>query len=235
MIFERLWDRAPFAVDLVDGPGADLVIAFASIGHDPTRPPSPEFVATATGRGAAGPARRALFVMDAARSWANDPGFGPALQEAVAIVARRRPLGRVLALGQSMGAFAALVAAQVIPLDAVLAFGPQWSVAPGFGETRWAEWTNRLPPLSWPTAPLPPAGCHAYLFHGLLDDTAQAMAFPVHSGTDQLLFPDLSHSGLVPHLKAQGGLQGLTDAALLGDRRRLLRIAQGAGGIRRRA
>ena len=69
--------------------------------------------------------------------------------------------------------------------------------------------------------------------HGLADDAAQAMAFPMRKGVDHLLFAGLAHSELAPHLKARGGLQGLVEAALAGDRRRLLRIASGAGGLRR--
>lgn len=130
-------------------PGADLVIAFASVGHDPARGPSPEFVATALGRGrpAGAAPRRALFVMDDSRSWGNAPEFAPALRAALADEAARAPLGRVAAIGQSMGGYAALVAAQILPLDAVLAFGPQSGVGPGAlpGERRWADWTARLP------------------------------------------------------------------------------------------
>lgn len=242
--FERLWNHAPFAVDFLDGSGDDLVISFSSIGHDVRRPPSPEFVGSASGGGQ----RRALFVMDASRSWATDAGFAPALLAAMQEVTRRRPVARLVTMGLSMGAFSALVAAQVLPVDAVLAFGPQWSpTLPG--ESRWAEWTNRFagvsPPASpsptegegkrpphWPCAPLPQTGWTC-LFHGLADDRQQALAFPPVKGVDHLLFPDLTHAGLLPHLKAQGVLHGLVAAALAGDRRRLLRIATGAGAYRR--
>ena len=42
-------------------------------------------------------------------------------------------------MGLSMGGFCALVAARIVPVDVVLAFGPQWSVVPGIvpGEERW--------------------------------------------------------------------------------------------------
>ncbi len=151
---QRIYDVAPFAVDFIDSDGPDLAIAFASVGHDSARAPSPEFVATASGQCR----RRALFVSDASRSWANHPGFEAAVLTAVNWVAARAPLGRVATLGLSMGGFSALVAAQVVPVDAVLAFGPQYSVAPGFGEGRWSEWTKTLPPLRWPVAPLPRSG-----------------------------------------------------------------------------
>lgn len=239
MTLERLVTAGNLTVDMAKGTGGELVIAFSSIGHDPSRPPAPEFLATATGRGTPAFPRRALFVSDAGRSWASDPGFGPALRQALEGVQARAPVDRILTLGLSMGAYAALVAARHIPVDVVLAFGPQWSPLPGViaGETRWADWTARLQsPPGWPaTAPLPDAAKGwAVVCHGLVDDQDQAMAFPVQPGTDHLLFPGLTHSGLVPQLKARGGLSGLVDAALAGDRRRLLRIATAAGGIRRK-
>lgn len=235
MEFERIWHRPPFAVDFLDGPGDDLAISFSSVGHDPARSPSPEFVATASGRG--GASRRALFVMDDSRSWANHPGFAPAVQAAHATVSTRRPVRRTATLGLSMGGFSALAAAHLVPVDVVLAFGPQWSVAPGLvpGEDRWSRWTAALPPLQWPTAPPPPQGrTRAVVLHGLGDDAAQALRFPRQPGLDQILFPAQNHAALVPHLKARGALSGLLEAALDNDRRRLLRIAASAGGRLRR-
>lgn len=234
MAFERIWHRPPFAVDFLDGPGDDLAISFSSVGHDPARSPSPEFVATASGRG--GTPRRALFVMDDSRSWANHPGFAPAVQTALATIAARRPVRRTATLGLSMGGFSALAAAHLVPVDVVLAFGPQWSVAPGVvpGEDRWSRWTAALPPLHWPTAPLPVGPTRAVVLHGLGDDASQALRFPRHPGLDQILFAAQDHAALVPHLKARGALSGLLDAALDNDRRRLLRIAASAGGRLRR-
>ncbi|PTV94774.1 hypothetical protein C8J27_10642 [Rhodobacter aestuarii] len=234
MQFERLWDRAPFAVDYLPGKGADLVISFASIGHDPTRPPAPEFVATATGRGTEAHPRPALFISDASRSWANDLGFEAALLESFKAVQARQEVARIATLGLSMGAFSALVAAQVLPVDLVLAFGPQISVAPDLmpEETRWADWTAHIANWRWPTAPLPSRG-QAWLFHGGVDDLPHALRFPQTKGTEQVIFPDLSHSDLVPHLKRRGALSGLVEAAFADDRRRLLRIAASAGGQRR--
>lgn len=138
-------------------------------------------------------------------------------------------------MGLSMGAFSALVGAQVLAIDVVLAFGPQYAVGPGGvpGETRWAEWTTKLTSPRWPTAPLPSRGWTC-LFHGGLDDLPHALRFPAQAGVDQLIFPTLGHSDLMDHLKANGGLSGLIEAALAGDRRRLLRISGAAGGVQRR-
>lgn len=226
--FLRVWSEGPVLIDYVDGPGGQLVISFSSVGHDPSRPPSPEFVRTLAGR-------RALFVRDDSRSWANHPNFASALLGGFAAVSKASPVDRVLAMGLSMGAFSALVAAQVLPVDVVLAFGPQYAVGPGGvpGETRWAEWTAKLTTPRWPTAPLPGRGWTC-LFHGGLDDLPHALRFPEQAGVDQVIFPTLGHSDLMGHLKANGGLAGLIEAALAGDRRRLLRISAAAGGVQRR-
>jgi len=216
-------------VQFLPGPGDVLVISFASVGHDPARVPSPEFAGSATAGG-----RAALFVADESRSWTNAPGFAEMLADAVAVVKTRQPVRQVLLIGQSMGAFAALVAADLIPADAVLAIGPQFSVDPAVmpGETRWTEWTRRIAVFRIPTAPLP-EGPRITLMHGTADDMPQALAFPQRKGVDHILFPGLAHSDLAPHLKARGCLPGLIEAALAADRRRLLRICASAGGMLR--
>lgn len=218
----------PWGLHIAAGPGDALVIAFASVGHDPTRIPSPEFVGSATAGG-----RPALFISDESRSWGNAPDFAEMLTAAVDQVKSRQRIRRTLLIGQSMGAFCALVAAGLIPTDAVLAIGPQFSVDPSvMREERWAGWTRRIPAFRHPTAPLP-EGPRITLMHGMEDDMPQAMAFPQRKGVDHILFPGLAHSALAPHLKARGCLPGLIESALAGDRRRLLRIASGAGGQRR--
>jgi pimeloyl-ACP methyl ester carboxylesterase len=220
-LFETLVTRPPFHIQGIAGGSEDLVIAFASIGHDPSRAPSPEFVRSATARD-----RSALFVMDEARSWATAEGFADTLRDALEA---RQKISRILAIGSSMGAFAALRAAQTLPLTAVLAISPQYQPAATW-EPRWREWTQKLPETL--TAPLP-QGPYLCLMHGLQDDAAQATLFPPQKGCDHVMFADQTHATLAPHLKARGLVEGLIDAALSQDRRRLLRILQGAGGKRR--
>lgn len=214
---------APFAADYAPPGDVSLytglvVIAFSSIGHDPDRMPEPEFRRMATSAD-----RAALFFRDQSRSWASHPGWAEALRQAVASLPL--PVRRIVTLGVSMGAVSALRAAEVLPVEAVLALGPQRDLAQ---EPRWAEWTagRAIPPCPLPEGPW------ITLCHGMQDDAAQAMAFPVRKGVDHLLFQGLDHSGLARALKARG-LQGMVDALCRGDRRRLLGIAQAAGGQRR--
>lgn len=210
---------SPFSAGFQPVAGArTLVIAFASIGHDPERMPAPEF-----SRLAPAPDRAALFFSDQSRSWASGPGWANALQ--MAVVATGQTWARIVALGVSMGGVSALRAAEVLPVAAVLALGPQ---SRPDGDRRWAHWTagRAIPP-----APLPD-GPWIVLAHGLADDAAQAAGFADRAGVDHLLFAGITHAALGPHLKSRG-LAGMIDALAMGDRRRLLRIARTAGGIRR--
>lgn len=219
MTLRLIHDHPPWQVHLAPGAGDAVVLAFASIGHDPTRAPSPEFVASATAGN-----RRALFFTDASRSWGQHPGFAPAVAAGLAAAG---PAMRHVAIGSSMGAVCALRAAHLAPLDAVLALGPQSCL----DDPRWRHWTARLADTAAP--PSATATWHV-LFHGLADDQDQAMGFPETPGTDHILYPGLTHSTLGPHLKAKGALRGLIDAACAGDSRRLLRIVASTGGVQRR-
>ena len=218
MTLETLIDAPPWRVAIADGTGDAMVLAFSSIGHDAGRMPSPEFVASARAGN-----RRALFFMDESRSFGLDPGFPALLQAALRAAG---PTRQTLAIGSSMGAACALRAATHIPLDAIIALGPQSRLH----DPRWQRWTTRL------VDPGPPSftpNTWTILCHGLVDDRDQAMAFPTAPRVDHLLFPALTHARLAPHLRERGLLQGLIDAALTPDRRRILRILASAGAVRR--
>ncbi len=217
MTLRVVHEAGPWRIEMAEGAGDTLVLAFASIGHDLTRMPSPEFVGVATAGG-----RRALFVMDQARSWGTGAGFAKVLRAGLTAAG---PAGRIVALGSSMGAVAALRAAGVVTVDAVLGLGPQSRL----DDPRWQALTAGLPA----EPPALPDGW-TVLCHGLTDDAAQAAGWPECGAVDHLLFPGLGHSDLALHLKARGGLQGLVDALCAGDRRRLLRIAAQAGAVQRR-
>jgi hypothetical protein len=221
-MMEPLWERGGFRIAHRPGQGEALVIAFASIGHDVTRMPSPEFMRSTGGF-------PTLFVMDEGRSWAGGADFAPGLVAALAAVRARQPVNRIVSLGVSMGGFCALAASDVLRIDATLAFSPQFSVDPAVmpGETRWRDWTSRIPAFRPVCAPLQGWAC---LFHGMQDDATQALAFPQQPGIDQFLFADQGHSSLAPYLRARGVMRGLIEAAVAGDRRRLVRIATSAGG-----
>ena len=196
--------------DLLYLPGSTetLILACASIGHDPSRPPSPEWIRSTRPHPTA-------FLIDKTRSWGTAPGLGETLKQ----TPRHR---QTLALGASMGGFLALQASHLTDIDALIAIGPQHRPAAPW-ETRWRAHTAHLPPSL--TAPCSRAG-QTYLLHAA-DDHQQALDFDTK---DHIFFPDQSHSTLAAHLKP--ALPGLILAALT-DRRRCLRRLSQAGGNRR--
>ena len=217
--------------DLLPGSGPDLVVSFASIGSDRSRPPAYEFWNAAQ----AGGTRSVLFVTDARRQWGNTPDFAPLLQRALHLAQSRQNFQRILYLGQSMGGFVALAGAQIAPPTAILAISPQFSICPTVmpKESRWADWTAQIPAHRFPSVPLP-EGPRRVILHGLCDDRDQAQAFPRMANCDHYLFPRLGHSDLARHLKTQSLLPALIDATLDGDRRRMGRLIATAGGERRK-
>ncbi|NBZ88126.1 hypothetical protein [Stagnihabitans tardus] len=185
-----------------------LILTCASIGHDPSRPPVPEWARSTR-------PHPTLFLIDVTRSWGTAPGLAETLA-----LAPKHP--QTLALGASMGGFLALQATHHLPIDAVIAIGPQHQPAADW-ETRWRAHTDALPRDL--TAP-PSRARQTYILHAA-DDLAQAQGF---TEADQILFPDQTHSTLAAHLKP--AMPGLIEAALT-DRRRFLRLVSQAGGRRK--
>ena len=207
---ELIATEGPYALHFLPGESQSLILACASIGHDPTRAPVPEWARSTR-------PHPTLFLTDAARSWGTAPGLAEILAQAPAFP-------RTLALGASMGAFLALQATHHLPIDAVIAMGPQHRPAAAW-ETRWRAHTASLPETL--TAP-PSRARQTYVLHAA-DDHLQAQGFTQSQGCDCILFPDQAHSTLAAQLKP--ALPGLIQAALT-DRRRFLRLVSQAGGIR---
>ena len=207
---EPFASAGPHALTYLPGEGPDLILSCASIGHDPSRAPSPEWLRTTR-------PHPTLFLTDQSRSWATAPGLPALLAEAAARIAPRR----ILALGASMGAFVALAASRMIPLHAVIAIGPQHQPAAPW-ESRWRAHTASLPPDL--TAPRSQAAL-TFTLHGMADDARQAEGF---AGPNRILFSGQAHSTLAAHLKP--AMPGLIAAAFAHDRRRFLRLTTTAGG-----
>ena len=216
----ELASSGPWTVLFLPGASSDLVLSCASIGHSPSRAPSPEWVRTATAEN-----RPAIFLLDRARSWATAPGLDEVLRQALATLCLRKEIRRILAIGTSLGAFTALAASQSLPLDALIAIGPQHQPAAPW-ETRWRTWTASLPETL--CAPISRAQ-HTYILHGA-DDQTQALGFRNLPSADHLFFPNQSHATLAQHLKP--AMPSLIAAAFAQDRRRVLRLTTQAGGQR---
>jgi pimeloyl-ACP methyl ester carboxylesterase len=188
-----------------------VLLSFTGIGHamggiDVQRP---EFFASG---------RRfdsVIFVTDKRRSWGNAVDF--ALVERV--IAGRIAGKRLFAIGNSMGGFLAILASRHLPIEAVVAFCPQYSVraedAPW--EDRWAEYRDAIGDWRVPNLD----GCfgedvrYCIFSGGAGLDGRQARLFPVRRNIDHVLAPAWGHN-VAKFLKAQGKLAQAIEAGFVG-------------------
>lgn len=195
-----------------------LVVCFRSlrIGSEGTLPYELPRAATGDGR------YSTLFLTDREESWMNAPGLVEAYSAAIAhVIADERPR-RVVFMGNSMGAFCALMMAGLVRADAVLAFAPQWSADPALmtGDRRWMvqrrrvrEWTFRdVGPFLNPRVPTTVLHSDAY------GERFQRTPFLNVRGFDHWVMKGMRHN-LVQELKADGVLMPLVTAVVEDDAR----------------
>lgn len=119
------------------GDGADLILSFTGIGHSTggIDLQTPEFSKSDF-------QSPMLFVIDKHRSWGNRLNWN-ALE---GIIREKRTLGRLVVLGNSMGGFLAILAADRFGADVSIAFAPQWSVNPKVVpfEDRWNKYRKNI-------------------------------------------------------------------------------------------
>ncbi len=120
----------------------DAVLVLSGVGTDPEVSPGHEFARSASGNGT----RNVLFVADPNRTWLNGPGLIEKIVDRFEDFVARCGSPRTVALGHSMGGFAALVLSGFTRLDTVLALAPQYSIHPGVvpDEHRWMEHRAKL-------------------------------------------------------------------------------------------
>lgn len=224
-----LCNADPVRIRYARGTGDHLVISFASIGLRRNQMPPDEF----TGTLLRDRDQHCLFVSDISRSWMNDPTVIAATRESVLRLVERHAITRITTLGLSMGAFSALVGPCLFPVTTAIAISPQYSMSRRImpGETRWDFWRKRIADFRFETAEAGPAPQRAFVFHGLLNDTAQMRAFGRHAHVDHFVFPEASHSDLGQRFKQAGILSDLVRAASLHDRKTVARLVRSCGGM----
>ena len=138
----RLKTPEPLVVDVVKGRSRTLVVSLAGVGQERNVPPPAEFYGSATQMGE----NHAIFVSDAERSWMNYPGIADRLVNLIKVYQRQNDIDHTVLLGNSMGAFAAIVLADLIAVDTVIAFTPQYSIHPELvpEETRWTPFREAI-------------------------------------------------------------------------------------------
>jgi hypothetical protein len=129
----------------LSSPSSTMLIAFAALA--PFKPPPFHLFDFTSGFEV-----KRLFVRDPTRVWFQRgiPGFGDTIDEVAAslrVVIEEQEVERLVMLGNSAGAYAALVFGTLLNADLVLAFSPQTNIDRAWmeevGDRRWA-WNFRL-------------------------------------------------------------------------------------------
>ena len=146
---ERVKARLPLVVHALAGRGRTLVVSFAGVGTQRKVTPPLEFIGTASDSGE----NHVLFVSDDSRSWMNAPGLAEEVVRLVETYCEEQGIERVVALGNSMGGFAALILPELTKVDAAVAVSPQFSMHPDLvpGENRWRSYADRITEWRFPT------------------------------------------------------------------------------------
>lgn len=207
-------------------PGRNAAVAFTGIGHKMGGIPAEEFISSAsTGE------RAAIFVTDKNRTWFNAPGLYERVIEQVK--PRLQDAPRTMTLGNSMGAFGALLFAGPLEADCALAFAPQASVSPRIvpEEKRWRALTSTIAEFRFEDInDYLVDGVRYYAFHSSAkDERHQLDAFRPHRELREFVFDGLGH-GLAASLKEARLLPPLFTAALKGDDAEITRLAASKGG-----
>lgn len=215
------------------GPGDSAIVVFSSLyGNFPSA--QPEMAGTASARGA----RPAVFVRDLAQGWFQDPGTAATLVREVRGYLSRIGAKRVMAVGDSMGGYGALVFAHEIGADTALAFAPQYDVSPAAmpDDPRWKEFRDRIPTYSRGAVDryLSPDVTY-YVLHGREGpDIVHWSRFPVAAHLRHYLIDGQAHPISI-WLKSIDRLSAVFDSALANDRAGFAALMDQLGGHLRRA
>ncbi|MCV6592910.1 MAG: hypothetical protein OIF48_08170 [Silicimonas sp.] len=219
---ERLSGTGPLVVDAMAGRGTSLVVSLAGVARGRVKVPPPEFIGTAFNKGE----NHVLLISDPTRSWMNAPGLAEAMMEVITSYRDRHGISDVTALGNSMGGFAAIRLAELMPLRTVIAFAPQFSADPALvpEEERWIFYRRRI--KAWPhrdVGALNQPETQYYVFHG--DDPKEAVhwrRFPTPPGLNHFILAGEGHN-VAPLLRRRRVLSPLVRSAMA---HRPLRVRQ---------
>ncbi len=175
------------------GQSRRLVVVFSSVGHGPDTPPLLEFARSATADGQ----DNALFIADPQRSWLNAPRIVEEIVEAIDAARDEVQADDTVAMGYSMGGFAALVISGFTPLSATLAFSPQMSIDPALvpDEGRWKKYRDRIQSVTirQATDHMAPATQHTIIMGAARLEKPQLRLLPQAANTDIHLLRRTGH------------------------------------------
>ena len=128
------------------------------------------------------------------RSWGNSLDFN-FIKDAIAPLVEGR---KIYSIGNSMGAFNAIISTHYIPTDVCIAFVPQYSVDPSVvpWEKRWAEYTSEIKRFRFDRADeYMNSATNYFIFTGGEGaDKRHAKLFPVMDNIFHCSFSGISHN-----------------------------------------
>ena len=229
----------PLSVQYLAGRGTRLVVSFAGVGKSRKQTPPREFVGSASGGGE----NHVLFISDQSRSWMNGPGVADAILRPVTSYCEANGITEVVALGNSMGGFSAIVLADLMPIRTVIALSPQFSVHPDLvpEENRWGYHRQRIDHWTFrDVGALDQSRTQYFIFHGDAHQEAVHWArFPDHSQLHHFIVLGEGHR-LAFALRKRKVLRRIVKAMIAGKSRRVrLALQRGSvdpqlGALRRR-
>lgn len=207
------------------GRSGRLVVSLSGVGPHRYRPPAPEFAVSASDGGE----NHVLFISDLSRSWMNGPGVAAQIVQLIEDCRSRHDISQVVALGDSMGGFAAIRLAELIEIDTVIALSPQFSADPRLvpEETRWLfhrqkidRWSHRH------VGGLDRPGTSYFLFHGGAPEEARHwQRFPWNRRLNHFILTGAGHN-VARTLKKRCLLQPVVQAAIAQKPRRVRKLLE---------
>jgi len=200
---EVLHSDAHLAISCLDGAEQGTgraLISFTGVGHSlgGLDVQQPEFV------GAGSQYDATFFVSDLTRSWGNLLDFTRVAE----IVGQKVGKVEIHCIGNSMGAFNALLAPSQMSVSRVVAFAPQFSVHPDVvpWEIRWEEYRNAITDWKYPS------------LEGVWVAETEYFVFASNKGRDRKharLFPKLQNLHLTRVDGAHNLARSMKDAGIL--------------------
>jgi hypothetical protein len=203
----------------IPGDGPDLVVTFGGVGLNPKTAPPVEFVGTAHQGGK----NHVLALNDMKRTWYSQPAVLTQIRDVFSRMLERVSPRKVHALGNSMGAYGAILFASEMGLASSIAFSPQYSMKPDIvRETRWAIYRPAFgDALAESIAtPLAQAPGDTWILHGAMGiDLRHYTQFAITDRVHHAVFPGANHD-LASVLKARSILVPFVDSVFSGDQTR---------------
>ena len=222
----------PLRITYLPGTSSTLVISFAGAGRTDFKKPVNEFYKLAHRDGE----NHVLFIIDDSRSWMNGPQVAQNICKCIQDVQDKAGITRLIALGNSMGGTMAIILAQLMQIDSVIALTPQVSVDPQVvpDETRWVKFRNNIETFHFPKIiELPSDRSEITIIHGdTPNELMHALKFPKDENAAHFIVPGGNHA-LAQSLHKSGDLKPIILYVIAGKKRRVRQWIKKVGGVSR--